>query len=149
MRPGCLATPNVAATTLGTEAASAIAARSTNQTPSTNSLATRQPITIAARVFPTPPDPVNVTIHGELAPANLPMWFCEITHRFGSKPGQDCRSSIRPTSTGDRPTARQDSDAEHVHRFDKPFEVHAPEIDQADWARLVQHVCATSADTTV
>ena len=53
--------PNTAATASGTAAGSATAANSKTQTPSTNSSANCVATSIASRVLPTPPTPVNVT----------------------------------------------------------------------------------------
>ena len=59
--PGCWVMPNTAATASGTAAGSVTAASSNNQTPSGNSSASRAATSVARRVLPTPPTPVNVT----------------------------------------------------------------------------------------
>ena len=53
--------PSTAATASGTAAGSVTAASSKTQTPSGNSSASRAATSIARRVLPTPPTPVNVT----------------------------------------------------------------------------------------
>ena len=59
--PGCWVMPSTAATASGTAAGSVTAASSNNQTPSGNSSASRAATSVARRVLPTPPTPVNVT----------------------------------------------------------------------------------------
>ena len=59
--PGRRAMPSTAATASGTAAGSVTAANSKNHTPSGNSSANRAATSIASRVLPTPPTPVNVT----------------------------------------------------------------------------------------
>ena len=59
--PGCWVMPSTAATASGTAAGSPTAASSKNQTPSGNSSASRAATSVARRVLPTPPTPVNVT----------------------------------------------------------------------------------------
>ena len=59
--PGCWVMPSTAATASGTAAGSVTAASSKNQTPSGNSSASRAATSVARRVLPTPPTPVNVT----------------------------------------------------------------------------------------
>ena len=59
--PGCWVMPSTAATASGTAAGSVTAASSKTQTPSGNSSASRAATSIARRVLPTPPTPVNVT----------------------------------------------------------------------------------------
>ncbi len=58
--PGCWVMPSTAATASGTAAGSVTAANSKNQTPSGNSSPSRAATSVARRVLPTPPTPVNV-----------------------------------------------------------------------------------------
>ena len=59
--PGCWMMPRIAATASGTAAGSVTAASSKSHTPSGNSSASCEATSIARRVLPTPPTPVNVT----------------------------------------------------------------------------------------
>ncbi len=59
--PGCWVMPSTAATASGTAAGSATAANSKTHTPSGKSSVSRAATSVARRVLPTPPTPVNVT----------------------------------------------------------------------------------------